>query len=693
MKKKYLSLMIILSVILSVMGIKNIIVTYADASSGSNHNEKEPAYIMDPAKWEAELIPQKIYSNWERQSTEKPLIPLVKEVKQESPAVRALRFREIGIGYDDISEPVINLDGRTILTDQYQSARFMMREHSIRMNGDCASCHHKTPVNAIEGMSDRQMELLSCEACHQNSQVHDSDLDRLGLKAAYHAKCTECHKQKTSRKAPENCNGCHERKLPEHEEFFTVKGEPEKVTPQQVTALCLECHPKAGKEMVKSAHYKWGGAVSEWSVLEEGHKETGKILNAVNNNCISPFADWGPCTKCHVGYGVRDENGQFSKNPLNVDCLSCHAEEDTYGKSKKGMPDSDVDLVWAAGLVGKPTRTNCGECHHKAGGGNGRKGTLYNALNEPGRDLDVHMGGDFDMGCSDCHKAKQHKIAGRHSSVGVDEGIVECTDCHADKPHAENEMGKHIDRHVASVKCSTCHIPTYSRAQYTRYHWDWRPLGEKEKIEKDPVSGKPAYLPDEGIFKWDKNVKPHYSWDNNHTKRYVLGDKIEDLTKTVQLSRNLGSYSDPESKIGPFKLFTGWQPADKVHKYLLVPQNSGKEGVWETKDWTEPLHLGMKDAGLPFSGEFTFVPTELRFRPRHEVAPKEAALSCVQCHTETFATEQTAENKCQRCHIHVKMDQVKTIIAKGKGKADNYLDWKQLGYKEDPVNFGGRFSQ
>lgn len=674
--------------VILIAGNKNTVKASADTS-----HEKEDFRLSTPDEWETKLTAKVPYPKWEKETAAKADIDFVEDVKQESKVRRSLRFRQDKIGYNDIKKPVLKLDGTSITTDNYKPVRFMMREHSVRMEGDCASCHHKTPAQAIKGKTPRDLETISCEACHQSSISHESETDRLSLKAAYHDKCISCHETKNSDKAPVNCTGCHQKNIPNHEDFFTVEGEPEKVKPRQITALCLECHPKAGEEMVKSAHYKWSGPVSEWTELSSSHTTTGKVNNAINNNCISPFADWSACTKCHVGYGLRDESGKFADEPMNVDCLACHAAEDTYAKSKNGMPEDDVDLVWTAGMVGSPGRSNCGACHYKAGGGNGRKGTLYNALNEPDRSLDVHMGGEFNMSCADCHKTKQHKIPGRHSSVGVDEGIVECTDCHSPKPHAGKDLGKHIDRHVDAVECSTCHVPTYSREQWTRSHWDWRAVGKGDKIIKDKVSGKPIFLPDEGIFKWDKNVKPFYSWDNGHTKRYLIGDKIEDMNQPVQLSRNLGSYEDPLSKIGPFKLFTGWQPADKEYQYLLVPKNTGEEGIWESKKWEGALHAGMEDVDLPFSGEFTFVETELRFRPRHEVAPKEDALTCVQCHSDTLASATQAEANCIRCHKETKPGQIKKMIKKGKGKALNNFDWNQLGYKDDPVITGGRFRQ
>jgi hypothetical protein len=41
----------------------------------------------------------------------------------------------------------------------------------------------------------------------------------------------------------------------------------------------------------------------------------------------------------------------------------------------------------------------------------------------------------------------------------------------------------------------------------------------------------------------------------------------------------------------------------------------------------------MKRIGLPYSGEYGFVETEMYWPLNHMVAPKEKSLSCDQCHT------------------------------------------------------------
>lgn len=649
-----------------------------------------------------ELVPNHTYLTWEASEDKVKQVDLIERVADETSAERSLRLRRMKLGVKDIKKPTFYLNSPTIITDLYKPVKFMMREHAIRMGNDCAKCHHKTPAEVPPGLKGlRPIETMRCESCHQWASIINSSDERLSLKAAYHQRCIGCHKKKRSDKAPVYCAGCHRRHIPKHEELFTVKGVPDKVEATQMTRLCLDCHPRAGEEMIRSAHYNWGGPVSAWTVTESGVTMTGKGINSVNNQCISPYGDWGQCTTCHAGYGAKEEGRDkwFSKNPEYVDCLICHAEEDTYGKDDYGMPDEDSDLVWVAGLVGSTSRAACGFCHFDSGGGNGRKGQLCLALNHPERTLDVHMGGEFNMTCADCHKGREHKIPGRHSSVGVDEGSVECTDCHTSKPHADNLLAKHLDRHVDHVKCSVCHIPKISREAETRFSWDWRDVGKGDKVINNE-RGNPIYLPEEGTFKWRHNQKPHYSWDNGFTKRYLVGDKIHDMTSPVIIGRNLGDRNDPDSKIGPFKIFRSWQPADIEYRYLIVPKLSGEDGVWETKKWEGPITAGMKAVGLPFSGKFTFVETELRFRPRHEIAPKEKALTCVQCHSSALNNRKTATDTCRRCHYEDKARDIKYlitkeieyVITKGKGRNLEYMPWKNLGYKIDPIKTEGRFS-
>jgi hypothetical protein len=68
---------------------------------------------------------------------------------------------------------------------------------------------------------------------------------------------------------------------------------------------------------------------------------------------------------------------------------------------------------------------------------------------------------------------------------------------------------------------------------------------------------------------------------------------------------------------------------------MVVPKLFGPKGsgsYWSDYDWKTAITKGMEYAGLPFSGEFDFAPTEYVFQTTHMVAPKEKALSCTECH-------------------------------------------------------------
>ncbi len=136
----------------------------------------------------------------------------------------------------------------------------------------------------------------------------------------------------------------------------------------------------------------------------------------------------------------------------------------------------------------------------------------------------------------------------------------------------------------------------------------------------------------------------------------MQGDKF-DPSKPLKINRIEGSIKDPSAKIAPFKLMRGKQPYDSKHNYLIVPHLYGPEGFWKTLDWNTASEIGMKAAGLPYSGSYGFVETEMYWPVNHQVAPKEKAIKCSACHTK---------------------------------RASHRLDWKALGYPGDPMNKGGR---
>ena len=116
----------------------------------------------------------------------------------------------------------------------------------------------------------------------------------------------------------------------------------------------------------------------------------------------------------------------------------------------------------------------------KRGGGEAVKhADLSRQLLKPERTCDVHMGG-YDFQCAECHRTRNHKIAGRATSVPVTEGSRNCEDCHTGSPHyGDDLLDHHLNKHSATIACTTCHAPVRSeerrvgkecRSRWSPYH-------------------------------------------------------------------------------------------------------------------------------------------------------------------------------------------------------------------------------
>lgn len=629
---------------------------------------------------------------------------------------------------------VVNLSSPLIktYTDIYEPVRFMHSKHANVLN-DCSICHHRTArdENDVYGepITMARMQALekipeACSNCHQKP----FDPQRLhvpGLKGAYHQLCMDCHREAEqvahrrgptaysamvrgpvahtlSTRAPTDCLSCHPKNAPDHKNLVKLEGAPDALA---VTKNCLSCHAKAGEAILKTSHWKWRGP-SPYTVGHESRIDLGKAHNTINNFCININGNWPRCTSCHIGYGWKDQTFDFN-DPTKIDCLVCHDTTKTYKKAPPGagFPKENVDLVRVAQNVGRPTRDTCGmNCHFVGGGGDAVKhGDMNQTLLESSKYTDVHMGvtdGGMNFKCQECHRTRNHMIAGRSISVPASEGDLSCEYCHTDKPHIGRELiDHHLNNHSEHIACQTCHIPIYSKNKPTKMYWDWSVAGKDIKPSKDKY-GMPTYIKKKGAFKWKEAVKPSYMWYNGTVKRYILGDRIN-TDGVTELNKPMGAFRDPSARIYPFKIHRGKQIADAVHKHLITPKLFG--GFWKHWNWDRAAREGMQAAGLQYSGEYEFVETVMYWGLTHEVIPKEEALSCAECHTAL-----TKAPYCGRCHqerpevdfstlVHKGID-FKTLAEKGMdvselvGKTD-YIDFKALGYVGDPIETGGRFTK
>lgn len=604
-------------------------------------------------------------------------------------------------------------------SDFYEPVRFMHGKHANVLK-DCTICHHRIPRKK----SDKEGQHLSmkvlraakkrpvaCTACHDRP-FQPKRLEVPGLKGAYHRLCMDCHSQAEQvpymrgpithsamvrgpitrpldTRAPNDCLSCHAKKVTDHKNLVKL---PDKVDALAVTRECLRCHEKEGKAILETSHWKWQGP-SPYSIGHEKRIDLGKRHYTINNFCININGNWPDCTGCHIGYGWKDADFDFT-DISKIDCLVCHdrTEWKEYVKTTAGWPAPDVDLKVVAENVGRPDRADCGTaCHFTGGHGDATKhGALNSALDEmeePTKELDIHMGG-MDFKCQDCHKMRNHMVSGRSVPTAVSEGDISCEYCHTDHPHIGTSLiDYHLNKHTAHVACQTCHIPVYSKTKPTEILWDWSKAAEHTEYEH-------------GKKVWKQAGRPTYMWFNGTTENYVLGDRINE-TGVTALAKPVGSIDDPVSKIYPFKPHLGVQISDAVNKYLLVPQLwSGFAKHW---DWDRAVRDGMKSTGLPYSGKYEFVKTISYMPVTHEILPKESTLSCGQCHRAL-----TQAPYCGRCHKEVPGTDFGKLASQGidfKHLAEtgtpveeligisDYVDFKALGYAGDPIEVGGRFSK
>jgi hypothetical protein len=390
------------------------------------------------------------------------------------------------------------------------------------------------------------------------------------------------------------------------------------------------------------------------------------------------------------------------------------------------MPAPEVDLVYVAKHVGGTSGQTCGDCHFSGGGGDAVKhGDMCEILNWPDRDCDVHMGG-YDFRCTECHTTRNHKISGRSTSVCVTEGSRACEDCHTAVPHyGDTLLDHHLNEHCATIACNTCHSPVYAKCAPTKVWWDWSTAGDTERRIDNDKYGKPDYEWKKGSFRRRESAKPEYAWFNGYTRRLLLGDTInpeakgfkvgEPLTEqqkmalvVTHITGPVGSIMDPNSKITPFKVMGGIQPADAEYRYLLVPHlypydEHDQTAYWKVRDWQQAFTEGMKKAKLPYSGHSIWVRTDMYWRIEHEVMPKEDALSCAHCHSSL-----KGERTCDRCHRQLPQVDFRALCNQGidfeylrsQGRdvedligVTDYIDFKELGYRGDPIVYGGRFTK
>jgi hypothetical protein len=213
-----------------------------------------------------------------------------------------------------------------------------------------------------------------------------------------------------------------------------------------------------------------------------------------------------------------------------------------------------------------------------------------------------------------------------------------CEQCHTDSPHE----AAILNEHTLKVACQTCHIPIYAKVNATKTDWDWSTAGklkDGKPYQEDDKDGNHTFLSIKGSFKWGKKLKPEYIWFNGTADHYMLGDTVSDTSKTLKINTLNGSYNDSESKIIPVKIHRAKQPYDPITKMLIQPKlfadKEGEGALWKDFDWFRASKVGMEEVNLPFSGQISFISTEMTWPINHMVSSKESTVKCIECHSRT----------------------------------------------------------
>lgn len=103
-------------------------------------------------------------------------------------------------------------EAEIIIAGEKKSARFSHPVH-LNIGVDCGQCHHDSDHQPLTDKNIEAMdtgEQLLCASCH-NKDFANPKLQT--PKAAFHARCKECHKQGVDGKqGPTKCTGCHVKK-------------------------------------------------------------------------------------------------------------------------------------------------------------------------------------------------------------------------------------------------------------------------------------------------------------------------------------------------------------------------------------------------------------------------------------------------------------------------------------------------
>jgi hypothetical protein len=438
---------------------------------------------------------------------------------------------------------------------------------------------------------------------------------------------------------------------------------------------CAGCHNKQANDVYQSVHYQWKGQAGH---MTTGPASQGKLegldgSSAINAYCINVLGNWNSCASCHNGTGGQPvATATPSASQLAaVDCLTCHknpAIATPYERIRNAVtglfePKTGVDMNNVVRTVILPTRSNCLECHAKAGGGDAvKRGDMALASGTTSdKAYDVHMAkSGANLSCQSCHTTTNHKITGHGTDLRASDTTtqVSCStsSCHSTKASlTTGHTNKTVSSHVGRVACQTCHINKYGKnandssgSEATEIHRDWR-ISEYNAVlgRYEPQPTKANDLIPKYAF-WNGKA-----WGNNLNDVAVL----DPATGAYKISRPVGAINDPVgTKMYPFKYKTSDQPYDPASKKLI---GLSTKTYFATGNYEQAVLDGAANQGLSGLNWVTVKADEYQLL-NHQVAPAVGnALNCNDCHKNTtrmnlpamgYAPKAANSTICKQCH-------------------------------------------
>ena len=237
------------------------------------------------------------------------------------------------------------------LSAQYVPVVFAHKLHAqmTQISGGCALCHHFNPSHRI----------LPCRECH--TAAEPENLEKPGLKGAYHRQCLNCHREWSHET---ECAVCHAKKTAES---VAIK----MPDPTDIMGIL---HPNAEEPVLK--------------IYETKH-EPGKLVTFRHQDHVKRFGF--KCVDCH-----REQN-----------CSRCHKPENAAVRTKTLQEHHSPCATCHETAEEKTER--CGHCHadreiprlsHE------KTGLLLNKDHEDAACADCHVGSRFNKKptCSGCHE-------------------------------------------------------------------------------------------------------------------------------------------------------------------------------------------------------------------------------------------------------------------------------------------------